>query len=419
MSFRREKHVPRGGPDGGDGGRGGSVVLAADAQLTSLGGYRDRRRFRAQNGRPGAGALKAGRDGADLVLRVPPGTVVRDGSSGEQLADLVTPGDRIVVAAGGRGGRGNARFTSATHQAPRIGELGAPGDRRRVELELQLIADIGLVGLPNAGKSTLLGALTGAHPRVADYPFTTLSPNLGVAEIEGGRAVVVADVPGLIEGASRGVGLGIDFLRHLARTRVLLHLVDASGGPPAALEAARVVGAELDAFSPSLAARRRLTVLTKLDLPAARAAAPAVAAALEAAVGGPVMAVSAATGEGCGPLLASAGRCVVEARAAEAAPGSRPAAGPTHRVYRHSGHAGVRPAISREQSAFRVSGAEVERLVAMTDLDSEEAVARLQRRLRAAGVDAGLAAAGCAAGDTVRIGDAEFDWVPDAPGSGP
>src|SRR5205807_7000628 len=254
-----------------------------------------------ENGRPGEGGLRAGRRGSLVELRVPAGTEVRDAASGELLADLVEHGARMVAAGGGRGGRGNARFTSAVRQAPRLGELGEPGEKRRLHLELKLIADIGLVGLPNAGKSTLLAALTRARPKIADYPFTTLHPNLGVAELEGERTVVLADVPGLIEGAHRGAGLGLDFLRHLERTRVLIHVVDASQGVEAARRALAQVTSELGAFSPGLAARPAVVALNKVDVPEGRAAAEALAGSLAGA-----HAIAAATGEGCRDLLRAA-----------------------------------------------------------------------------------------------------------------
>ena len=409
--------MPDGGPDGGDGGRGGSVVVVADPQLTTLGAFRDRRSFKAGDGRAGAGSRKHGRDARDLELRVPPGTVVSDAASGEVLADLVARGARLEVAAGGRGGRGNARFATSVHQAPRIGELGAPGVRLRVHFELKLIADVGLVGLPNAGKSTLLAALTGAHPRIAAYPFTTLTPNLGVAELDRGVALVVADVPGLIEGASTGAGLGLDFLRHLERTRVLLQLVDCSDGASGASAAIATVRHELEAFSPALAAKPRLLVLTKMDLPGAEAAADEVSAEHPQA-----FRVAAQAGEGCAELLRAAGAMVLEARAAEperpqpagdAGTGTSAAPG-GHRAYRHRPSGARAFSVSREGDAFRVSGQQLEREAGMTDMESDDAVARLQRRLRRIGVDEALAAAGCSQGDTVRIGALEFEYVDDA-----
>ena len=407
MSFRREKFVPRGGPDGGDGGRGASVVLEADAGVATLGGFRDRRSFRAPSGAPGQQSMRHGGDAVDLVLHVPVGTVASDVESGDVLADLVAPGDRVVVADGGRGGRGNARFATSTRQAPRIGELGAPGLRRRVHLELRLIADVGLVGLPNSGKSTLLAALTGATPKIAAYPFTTLTPNLGVAEDADGRTFVVADVPGLIEGAASGAGLGHDFLRHLERTRLLLHLVDVSVGVEEAESALATVRGELAAFSAALASKPEVVVATKLDLPGAAAASDALR---ELAPG--LAAISAVSGDGIAELMAAAGARVVAERGRGPA---SPAAGapPEHRVYRHRSGAAGDLAVSREGAAWRVSGKTVERAVAMTDLDSSEAVLALHRRFRRLGVDAALAGAGVDAGDVVRIGAAEFDWVPD------
>jgi GTPase len=411
VSFRREKYVPAGGPDGGDGGRGGDVEVVADPQLATLGDYQRKRRFRAEDGGPGASANKHGRDGGGLTLHVPVGTVVDVADTGELLADLSTAGATVIAARGGRGGRGNAPFATATRQAPRYGELGEPGERRRLHLELKLIADIGLVGLPNAGKSTLLAALTGARPKIADYPFTTLSPNLGVAQLESGEAVVIADVPGLIEGAHRGAGLGIDFLRHLERTRVLLHLVDAAEGAGQARAALATIEAELGAFSAELAARPRIVVLNKVDLPEGAAAAAELAEELPGAHR--IAAVSAA---GCAELLADAGRLVAAARTQGTV---RPAEPPgVHRVYRHRPERLGNVTVAREPGGYRVTGRAVEREVAMTDLDNEEAVARLQRRLRRAGVDAALAEAGCSEGDTVRIAGAEFLWHADSEAAG-
>ncbi|GAC1341562.1 MAG: GTPase ObgE [Candidatus Dormibacteria bacterium] len=413
VSFRREKYVPNGGPDGGDGGRGGSVVLRAETQSSTLADYRQRRRFTAGAGGSGGKSNRHGRDAEDLVLAVPLGTVVTDAVSGDLLADLAEDGACCLVAAGGRGGRGNARFASPTRRAPRLSELGAKGAHRSIHLELKLIADIGLVGLPNAGKSTLLAALTGAHPKIADYPFTTLTPNLGVAEVEGGRTLVIADVPGLVEGAHLGTGLGVDFLRHLERTRVLLHLVDGSLGTEAAVHAVGLVGAELHAFSAVLSAKPCLTVITKSDLEAGARGAPALQSALRTP-----WVISAQTGQGCPALLAAAAELVGVQRAEIATrPADQAGAGIEtggHRVYRHAPRppAGA-PLVSREGDAYRVSSESVERMVQMTDLDNEEAVARLQRRMRLAGVDEALREAGCVQGDEVRIGEAAFDWVDD------
>ena len=313
LSFRREKYIPRGGPDGGDGGDGGSVVLVTDPGLNTLVDFRYRRRFRAENGQPGAGAQCTGRSGADLEVRVPAGTQVFDEDSGLLVGELLAPGDRLRVARGGDRGLGNARFKSSTNRAPRRTTPGFPGESRRLRLELKLLADAGLLGLPNAGKSTFLRAVSAARPKVADYPFTTLYPGLGVVRISTDRSFVLADIPGLVEGAAEGAGLGIRFLRHLARTRLLLHLVDVAppgsegaGADETCARAARDVRAvaeELARFSPELAGRERWLVINKVDLlpPAER---DAVRAALVRALGwtGPVYAVSALSGEGCEAL---------------------------------------------------------------------------------------------------------------------
>src|SRR5437667_6483742 len=264
VSFRREKYVPRGGPDGGDGGRGGSVILAVSTRVRTLLDCRERPRYLAEKGRAGAGNQRSGKNGADLEVPVPAGTVVREAASGDVVADLVSVGERLVAARGGRGGRGNQHFATPTHQAPRRAEPGEPGEERWLELELKLIADVGFVGPPNAGKSTLLARVSRARPRIADYPFTTLEPHLGIVVLDEERQFVAADLPGLIEGAHRGRGLGIQFLKHLERTRALALLVDATGEDPAR-DAATVV-AELAAYSRTLAEKPRRVVLTKADL---------------------------------------------------------------------------------------------------------------------------------------------------------
>jgi GTP-binding protein len=397
-----------GGPDGGDGGRGGDVILVADSTDSTLAGFRDRRRFHAPAGGAGGKNLRHGAAGDDILLHVPPGTIVRDADTEELIADLDHPSARVVVGGGGRGGRGNTHFASSTQQTPRVGELGERGRPRRIHLELKLIADIGLVGLPNAGKSTLLAALTGAHPKIAAYPFTTLHPNLGVAETAAGATLVIADVPGLIEGAHRGVGLGIDFLRHLERTRALVHLVDATQLTQEVDDAIAAVDAELSAFSEALAAKPRLLVLNKGDL---------LDDAQRLALGSrhpDAPLIAAADLDGTGDVLERAALLVASARAAEfEAALSQPVAAGEHRLYRHRPRRQA-PAISREGDVYRVTAAGIERLVAMTDMESDDAVARLQQKLRTAGVDAALAAAGCADGDTVRIGELEFIYADDA-----
>ncbi|HYM81044.1 MAG TPA: GTPase ObgE [Candidatus Limnocylindria bacterium] len=297
ISFRREKYVPKGGPDGGDGGHGGRVTLMVEPQVRTLLDCREQPRYRAGRGGAGSGNNRTGKDGEDLVIRIPPGTVVKDAESGETLADLVAPGQTWLAARGGRGGRGNARFATATHQAPRRADPGEPGEERRLVLELKLIADVGLVGLPNAGKSTLLSRITRARPRVAAYPFTTLEPNLGIVELDAERRLVVADQPGLVADAHLGKGLGLEFLRHVERTRVLVMMLDVSSEAPAA--ELRVLERELEQFRPELLDKPRLVVLTKADLlpEEARAGAPARLGLPEA------MLISAHTGHGMNALL--------------------------------------------------------------------------------------------------------------------
>ena len=297
VSFRREKYVPKGGPDGGDGGRGGSVILRVDPHVRTLLDCREQPRYKADAGRPGSGNNRTGRDADDLVIRVPRGTVVKDLETGEIVADLVNAGDEFVAARGGKGGRGNARFATPTHQAPRRADSGIPGTELHMELELKLIADVGLVGLPNAGKSTLLSRITRAHPRIADYPFTTLEPNLGIVALDIERTFVVADLPGLIEGASAGKGLGIQFLRHIERTRVLAFMVDVTAEDPrATLE---LLEREIRQYSEDLAMKPRIVVLSKLDqLPPEEHAGVAARAGLPEA-----LVISAHSGEGLRELL--------------------------------------------------------------------------------------------------------------------
>lgn len=301
LSFRREKYVEKGGPDGGDGGDGGSVYLLADASINTLVDFRVARKFRAENGQAGAGRNKTGRSGKDLDVRVPRGTVVRDVDTGELLGDLTEPGERLKVAQGGRGGLGNNRFKSSTNRAPRKTTPGIPGEARHLALELRLLADVGLVGLPNAGKSTLIRAMSAARPKIADYPFTTLHPNLGVVSVGALQSFVMADVPGLVEGAADGAGLGIRFLKHLQRTRLLLHLVDIAPPAPASGPAGdfRAIQDELARFSADLETKPRWLVINKIDLLDGEHLAEARKKLLdELRWNGPVFEVSAATGKG-------------------------------------------------------------------------------------------------------------------------
>ena len=398
ISFRREAHVPRGGPDGGDGGKGGDIVLRVEGQLGTLSDFRFAREMAAEPGRPGAGRNSTGRSGADRIVRVPPGTLVIDRATGETVADLVAPGDELVVARGGTGGKGNARFATSTRRAPRIAEDGGKGERREIDLELKLLADVGLAGMPNAGKSTLLAALTSARPKIADYPFTTLVPNLGVARLED-RELVVADIPGLIEGASRGLGLGEEFLRHIERTRLLVHVVDASRPDP--LEDITTIETELASHGRGLMERPRLVALNKIDLPEAREAAPRIARAL-AERGIASVAVSAAARQGTDDLL----RQIFAGCPPREAAGAQPA-----RERRIAFAGGARDwRVKREGAAFRIEGDRVERLASGIDWDSPDASAYFQRQLIRTGIEGELRALGAKEGDTVRIGSLEMEW---------
>jgi GTP-binding protein len=314
VSFRREKFVPKGGPDGGDGGKGGDIVLQADRNLSTLLDFRYKRRYSAERGEHGRGSDQKGRDGSDTFIRVPVGTVVRQVDTGAVLADIVAHEQRFVAARGGRGGRGNTHFKSSINQAPRHAEPGEPGEARWLALELKLLADVGLIGLPNAGKSTLLGCISAARPKIAPYPFTTLVPQLGIVRLRDERSCVVADIPGLIEGAHQGKGLGHQFLRHIERTRLLIHLVDmTASGEPGPLTSFEAVNRELLAYEPTLAEKPQLVVATKMDIPSAKQAwerfQPAIAAR-----GFHVLAISAVTGEGIGTLLDEISRALVPIR---------------------------------------------------------------------------------------------------------
>jgi GTP-binding protein len=301
VSFRREKYVPRGGPNGGDGGDGGSIYLEASRSFRTLIDQKFQQLYRATRGEHGRGKDQHGATGPDMTIKVPPGTVVTDAETGALLADLTREGERVLVAKGGRGGRGNARFATATRQAPRFAQPGIPGETRTLQLELKLIADVGLVGLPNAGKSSLLAAFSAARPKIAAYPFTTLAPNLGVVEVPPHGGFVVADIPGLIEGAAQGAGLGIRFLRHIERTRILVQVVDVAEGAEDPVAAARTVERELGAYNPALPDRPRLLAGNKIDLPHAEGLARLAAWCGETQRS--LTPISAATGEGIPALL--------------------------------------------------------------------------------------------------------------------
>jgi GTP-binding protein len=404
-TFRREAHVPRGGPDGGDGGRGGSIYLRVDPGETTLQGFRYTHHFKAPAGGRGERARRHGKAGDDLHLAVPPGTAVRDVESGELIADLVAHGQEVLVARGGRGGLGNTHFKTATHQAPKHAQKGEPGEERSFALELRLIADVGLVGLPNAGKSTLLAALTAARPKIADYPFTTLEPNLGVMDLgpEDERRPTIADVPGLIEGASAGAGLGHAFLRHVERTRILVHVVDGASRDPDWDHG--VIRGELEAHDPALLEKPMLVVFNKMDLPTAHDAWPGFRER-RVAGGLATIAVAAATGDGLGELRAALADLLPDAAELAAPPES--AGVVVHRLE-------AMPdgfVVEVENGGFRVRGGRIERLAAQTNFDNEESAERFQRDLARLGIDDELRKAGVAAGDTVRIGATELEWEP-------
>jgi GTPase len=406
-TFRREAHVPRGGPDGGDGGRGGSIVLQVDPGLTTLRDFRYKHHFRAEPGGRGLGAKRHGRSGEDLVLAVPPGTGVLDDATGELLADLVATGQAATIARGGRGGLGNVHFATATHRTPRHAQKGEPGEERWLRLELRLIADVGLVGLPNAGKSTLLAALTAAHPKIASYPFTTLEPNLGVMDLgdDEDRRPTIADVPGLIEGASAGAGLGHAFLRHVERTRVLVHLVDGAARDPE--WDFGVIREELRLHDPALLEKPLVVAFNKMDLPEARDAWPAFSSARRAERL-PCLAVSAGAGDGLDVLRGLLADLLPDAAGLAAEP--EPSGVVVHRL----DAAGDGFTLEREGDAFRVHGRRIERIAAQTNFDVEESAERFQRDLDRLGVDSALRRAGVQHGDTVRIGRVEFEWGADA-----
>jgi len=408
IAFRREKFVPRGGPSGGDGGKGGDVVLLPDGRLTTLIDFRYKRHYKAEKGADGGQKNMSGKNGADLALRVPVGTQVYDAGTGELIADLVVEGEPFVIAKAGRGGRGNQHFATPTMQTPRIAENGEPGEERDLRLELKLLADVGLIGFPNVGKSTLIAQVSAARPKIADYPFTTLVPNLGVVRLEEYRSFVMADIPGLIEGAHTGAGLGDRFLRHIERTRLLVHIIDVSGftgrNPTEDFDA---VNRELDLYSAKLSELTQIIALNKIDVSGAREIADPLAKALEDR-GLKVFLISAATGEGVQPLIYYLGDELLRLDAMVPAPAE------TGEVVR------ITPGKPEERSfqvkkaadhEFVVEGKGIARTVAMSNLNSEEAVRRLHRKLERLGVLKKLEELGAANGDSVRIGAIEFDYA--------
>lgn len=407
MSFRREAFVPKGGPDGGDGGRGGDVVLVCDPQLSSLIDYRFKHHFRATRGTHGQGARRHGRDGEDLVLRVPCGTVVRelDPETMEplwQIADLTRPGERVVVGPGGVGGRGNIHFVTSVRRAPAFAEKGEPAREHWIELEMKLMADAALVGMPSVGKSSLIARMSAARPKIADYPFTTLVPNLGVVRAGEAGSFVVADVPGLIEGASEGKGLGHEFLRHIERTALIMHVVDLTGGYEGrdAVEDYEAINHELAAYAPELAERPQVVVANKCDMPGTSEALEALRRRV-AEDGCPFFAVSAVTGVGIEALEATCAQLVARLRA-EREQDSAPVRDELWEERRQRREAQMRVE-NLGGGVWRVRGTAVERMVMQTDWDNPEGIAYLQHRFDRMGLYDQLKKAGCKTGDEVRI----------------
>ncbi|MCW5933291.1 MAG: GTPase ObgE [Fimbriimonadia bacterium] len=404
ISFRREKYVPRGGPDGGDGGRGGSILLVADESLNTLLDFRYKSNYKANSGAHGSGADRKGKSGSDLTLRVPVGTLVYDVESGDLIADLFRQKQKFIAARGGVGGRGNATFATSTRQAPKFAERGEPGEKRVLRLELKLLADVGIVGFPNAGKSTFISRVSAAKPKIGDYPFTTLVPNLGVVRRDT-QTFVIADMPGLIEGAHEGVGLGHQFLRHVERARLLLHMVDMS---PFALhppeEAFETIQHELHAFNPELAEKPMIVALNKIDSVEDRAPVEAFAEQLRARDFS-VFILSAFTGEGLEPLLDYLAEQVGKLPPLEPLVEERPQTKKRSATPEWSAE--------KEGEVYVVKGELVDKAVQMTDVNNSEALYVLHRRLRGMGVLTKLRQMGIQEGDIVRIGGIELEFVED------
>jgi GTPase len=407
MSFRREAHVPRGGPDGGDGGRGGNVVLEADPGISSLIEFRFKHHFKAQRGTHGKGQKLIGARGEDLVLKVPLGTIVRDAETGVVLGDLTVPQQRVIAAHGGHGGRGNIHFVTPTRRAPAFAELGEPSEARWIELEMKLLADAALVGMPSVGKSSLIARMSAARPKIADYPFTTLVPNLGVVKA-GGRSFVVADVPGLIEGAHEGKGLGHAFLRHIERTALIIHVVDLTGSYESRdpLDDYDIINRELELHAAELAGRPRVVVGNKSDVAGTEEASALLRVRAEAE-GIRYFEASALTGAGMDSLMLAVGEMVHELRSSAV----RDVVAESHRVWTHDKRGGREFEIRNlGGGVFEVAGRPIERMVIMTEWNNEEAIAFLQKRLVKAGVEKALEEAGAVDGNEIRIANRSFDF---------
>ena len=400
ISFRREKHVPRGGPDGGDGGSGGNVFIITNKNLNSLLQYHHQNHFSAGSGRNGGPKKKSGANGQDIELEVPPGTVIREADSAEQLADLTQEKQSVKIVSGGRGGRGNARFSSSVNRAPRMAERGEPGKEMWLRLDLKLIADVGIVGVPNAGKSTLLSVVSAAQPKVADYPFTTLQPNLGVVKIDGYQTMVFADIPGLIEGAATGAGLGHDFLRHIERTKVLIHLLDGAAEDPVSDWA--LINQELALYDARLESKSQLVVLNKMDLPESALWEPIVKEQVESA-GFRFCSISAVSRHGIQKMIYAVKDLLdstpVEPVIDEEIIVIRPA--PDENAF----------SISRLDDGWRITGVKIERIAAMTYWEFEAPTRRFQLILEDMGISEAMVKLGVQSGDTVYIGEETLEWT--------
>ncbi|HEX7567031.1 MAG TPA: GTPase ObgE [Anaerolineaceae bacterium] len=399
VHFHREKFAPRGGPDGGDGGRGGDVIFKVIPTLNTLASFRYKSKYHADDGEKGGPNNMTGKSAEDLIIQVAPGTVIWDDDTADMVGDLVEPGQELRVCKGGRGGRGNPHWTSSRNQAPRTAEKGEPSQERHLRLELKLIADVGIVGIPNAGKSSLLASVTNATPKIADYPFTTLEPNLGVAELDLDTSLVLADIPGLIEGAHLGTGLGFEFLRHVQRTRVLIHILDGLSEDP--LADFSQINSEMALFDPELAKKPQIVTLNKIDLPEVQERWPKIKQELEKR-GYEPMAISAVAHTNVKELLWKAVELLKTAPAAEAETTALPVYRPKEdpRAFK----------IEHVNEGWKVSGAAIERAAEMTYWEHEGSVRRFQRLLETLGVDKALHEAGVEEGDTVMVADYELEW---------
>ena len=400
VHFRREKFVPQGGPDGGDGGKGGDVIFEVKSTLNTLSSFRQNQKFKADPGVNGGPSQMTGRNGKDLIIYIPPGTVLFDAETSELIGDLTTQDQKLTVLKGGRGGRGNQHFANSRNQAPRTAEKGEPAEEKRLRLELKLIADIGLIGVPNAGKSTLLSVLTNARPKIAPYPFTTLEPNLGVANIDDDTTVVLADIPGLIEGASQGAGLGHDFLRHIQRTRVLIHLLDGLSEDPVADYSQ--INSELSLFDPNLGKKPQIVALNKIDQPEVQERLADLQKKFKK-LKVDLMTISALARANTRELLIEAYRNLQETPPIEQVelplPVYKPKEDPRDFVVTREG-----------ANEWRVSGAAIERAASMTYWQHDGSVRRFQKIMQALGVEDALRQAGVQEGDTVSIGEFELEW---------